>query len=344
MAQYARPDADVSAGSWTPYPASPATLYDKISETSHDDATTYITTTAAATTCEVGLSNVTDPVSSTGHILYFWATATGSGGGEKITMLLFESTTQRATSGAKTITRTTWNEYTYTLSAAEADAITNYSNLTIKLTSAQTAGETLKVTQAYLEVPTAVTTYSVTIAVSMALAPALTRVVTFKRSIAVSTALSSAINRLITFHPTIAVSLALLRSLERVVTFKRGIAVSLGLSPALGRVITRVKSFGASLALSPSITRTVTFVRGIAASLALVPSIVYELTQAGGGTLYNVTIAVSLALSPAFSFVHSLSGLYARAVSLAVAAKTLVKSITAKTVTESIADKDIEVD
>lgn len=44
--QYQYPNGDISNSGWTPTPSSPATLWDKIDETTPDD-TNYISTTAS---------------------------------------------------------------------------------------------------------------------------------------------------------------------------------------------------------------------------------------------------------------------------------------------------------
>jgi hypothetical protein len=73
-AQYARPDSDVSAGTWTTDTGGTTDLYQAIDETNAVDAD-YIqsVTDPASAVTEVGLSNVTDPAVSTGHIVRYRA-------------------------------------------------------------------------------------------------------------------------------------------------------------------------------------------------------------------------------------------------------------------------------
>ncbi len=66
MAQFARPDSDVTVDAWGTAP-----LWSKIDEVTPSDADSISSFDfpPAIHECEVGLSNVTDPTSSTGHIM-----------------------------------------------------------------------------------------------------------------------------------------------------------------------------------------------------------------------------------------------------------------------------------
>ena len=100
MAQFARPDSDVSAGSWTAAGSSAeSTLWESIDEVSVDDGVTYIEDAAANTTCEVGLSTVTDPGGNTGYFIRFTMRGEGTAGPERCAVSLFEGATPRATTG-----------------------------------------------------------------------------------------------------------------------------------------------------------------------------------------------------------------------------------------------------
>jgi hypothetical protein len=155
MAQFARPDSDVSAGLWD-HIGTPTTLYECIDEVTPNDGTDYIEClNGDDSTCEVGLSTVTDPAVGTGHIIRFTMQGTGSGGPERCEVQLFDGATQRATTGTQT-SRGAWAQKTYTLSAAEADAIVDYTDLRFKIISSNLgASEDMWVTQAELEVPDA---------------------------------------------------------------------------------------------------------------------------------------------------------------------------------------------
>ena len=150
MAQFARPDSDVSAGLWEPV-GGESTLFDAVNGATDSD---YIEAlNGENTTCELGLTTVTDPAVSTGHILRVRLQGTGSGGPERLVIQLFEGATQRAASPAL-VNRGSWSTQTYTLTAGEADSITDYSDLRIKLISSNLAAtEDMWARLAELEVP-----------------------------------------------------------------------------------------------------------------------------------------------------------------------------------------------
>ncbi len=155
MVQIARPNSDVSAGSWTLEGSSAqATIWESLDEVSANDAVDYIESLAGDHTCEVGLdSSITDPGGNTGYILRCTIRGEGSGGPERCLVALFEGATQRAISGNLS-SRAAWGAVSYTLTAGEADAITAFTDLRIKLISDNLGGgETMWVTQVFLEVP-----------------------------------------------------------------------------------------------------------------------------------------------------------------------------------------------
>jgi hypothetical protein len=159
MSQYARPDSDVVVSNWTTAP-----LWSKIDEVTADDAD-YIQT-ATTSTCELGLSNVSDPSSGANHLIKVRAQRTGAGA--TCTAYLFQGTTQIC-SFAVTVDAA-WALTQYTLTAGEADSITDYSNLRFKFT-----GIRARIGWAELGVPdVSGNTYneSMTLAASGAVSPA----------------------------------------------------------------------------------------------------------------------------------------------------------------------------
>ena len=157
MVQIARPDADVSTGGWTPEGTSAqATIWESLDEVSANDGTDYIESVAADHTCEVGLDNsITDPGGNTDYVLRLRIQGNGSGGPERCLIALFEGATQRAISGNFS-ERAAWGSKSYTLTTGEADSITAFTDLRIKLISDNLGGgETMWVTQAFFEVPDA---------------------------------------------------------------------------------------------------------------------------------------------------------------------------------------------
>jgi len=150
MAQFATPDSDISAGLWEPI-GGESTLFDAVNGATDSD---YIEAlNGENTTCELGLTPITDPAVSTGHILRVRLQGTGSGGPERLMIQLFEGATQRAAS-PNLVSRGSWSTQTYTLTAGEADSITDYSDLRVKLVSSNLAAtEDMWARLAELEVP-----------------------------------------------------------------------------------------------------------------------------------------------------------------------------------------------
>lgn len=147
--QYGRPDGDISTSTWTTTP-----LWEKLDETTSDGATTQITTGNNPTNqaFEVSLSNVSDPSSSTGHVVRYAInsnknTCSGSAA-------LIQGTT---TIASKTITSwpTTYTTDSFTLTSGQADSITDYTDLRVRLTASCTAGGNTKASWIELEVPSA---------------------------------------------------------------------------------------------------------------------------------------------------------------------------------------------
>lgn len=155
MPQYARPDNDDSNSGWSP--STGTTLYSCIDEISYDDAD-YIRADVATEQCDIGLSAVSDPGIHTGHTVRYRAKATGSGGGEKLTVQLRSGVTLIATISNNITVARSWTQYSYTLTEAEASAITaGMYGGTLYLrfyVGTLGSGETVDVSWAEFEVPT----------------------------------------------------------------------------------------------------------------------------------------------------------------------------------------------
>ena len=143
MAQFARPDADTYNGDgWTEDDGDTTNMFQEIDETSPSD-TDFVRSPVTPTNDAVvfRLSDVTDPVSSSGHIVRIRYSA-DQDGQEAIDFVfeLRQGYTNEGSQGtlinSKTvsdITSTTWVTDVDTLSGAEADAITNYADLFIRI-------------------------------------------------------------------------------------------------------------------------------------------------------------------------------------------------------------------
>ncbi len=125
--RYARPDDDVSAGAWVP--STGTDLYAMIDE-SAPDSSDYIST-ASASTCEVALNPVVDPLTSTGQIVRYQAwSAEGNG----LTVRLMQGATTIA-SWAHAVLPVTPTIFAQALTAAECDSITDYADLRFQFTA-----------------------------------------------------------------------------------------------------------------------------------------------------------------------------------------------------------------
>lgn len=157
MAQFARPDSTVSAGGWV---SSGSTLWDVLDEASPSDVDSITTAWASGaqslTTTELGLSNVNDPVSSTGHVLRFRLSQADSSAVVNYVIALYQGATQivsfsipdAGTSGG-------WTSYAQSLSGAQADAITDYTDLRVRVSGERiSGGRQALVSWVELEVPT----------------------------------------------------------------------------------------------------------------------------------------------------------------------------------------------
>ena len=156
MVQIARPDSDISTGGWEPQGSTAeTTLWESLDEVTANDGVDYIEALDGENiTCEVGLdSSISDPGGNTSYFLRCKMQGTGSGGPERVQIALFEGATQRAISGNFS-NRASWADKFYELTTGEADAITAFTDLRLKIISSSLgATEDMWVTQAFFEVP-----------------------------------------------------------------------------------------------------------------------------------------------------------------------------------------------
>ncbi len=142
MAQFARPDADTyNADGWTEDDGTGSPIFDQIDEVSFDDADyirSPLTPTSDVYVCH--LSNVIDPVSSVNHIVRYRYGKDAAGGDQiDLTIQLRQGYVNEGSPGTLIATVATLTNIasgftagSYTLSGAEADAITNYSDLFLR--------------------------------------------------------------------------------------------------------------------------------------------------------------------------------------------------------------------
>lgn len=126
MAQFARPDADLSVGAWGAAP-----LWSKLDDNSDADFIAAPDGTDNVT-CDLGLTDIVDPRSSSGHVLR-WRRRVDAGSQVQLVVELRQGAAAIVTRTEAGLSNTAFATSSYTLSAAEADAITDYTDLRVRL-------------------------------------------------------------------------------------------------------------------------------------------------------------------------------------------------------------------
>lgn len=156
MAQFARPDSDVTTGNWTPN-GGPVSLFDTLNEIVIDDADfSESANNPTADLMEVGLSNVDDPAGNVSHVLRY-RYQKGAAGGRQIdlTVSLVQGVTVIA-SFAHVNIGNPWVTQAQALTGPQADSITDYTDLRIQFTAQDAGGggaRSAQVSFAEFEVP-----------------------------------------------------------------------------------------------------------------------------------------------------------------------------------------------
>lgn len=151
MAQFARPDGDISAGGWTPTP-----LYLKLDEVAPDDFVTEVTSenNPSSDAFEVVLSDTFDPQVPNNHIISIRARKDGPRSID-ITWELKEGATVIAS--ATFSASDTYITVEETLNPSDVNNISDYSNLNFRVVANDLSGSgddtTAKVTWIEFEVP-----------------------------------------------------------------------------------------------------------------------------------------------------------------------------------------------
>ena len=146
MAQFGRPSADTSIGGYTDQAGGTTNIYATIDEVVASDADYIRSVVAPANAPYVTkFTALEDPVSSSGHVLRCRMAKDAAGGATiNATVQLRQGYVNEAGQGTliATIPNTanvgeTFTDYTHTLSGAEADAITDYASLYIRIVANQ---------------------------------------------------------------------------------------------------------------------------------------------------------------------------------------------------------------
>lgn len=168
MAQFGRPSTDVTITNITGTPDN-TNKYNNIDEVSASDSDYLYSTNNTAGTYETLLTSMADPVSSSSHVMRYRICMTNAGSPDisagfdvTVTAHLYQGATLIASDTEKVVNSATWTTYTYTLSGAEADAITNYSDLRIRITMSNSSAPVGRdrgagISWAELEIPDAPT-------------------------------------------------------------------------------------------------------------------------------------------------------------------------------------------
>lgn len=159
MAQFARPNSTISAGSWTPVTA--ATLHeatDDVPSTGSSDTDEASSLNNGTDVMVLGLSAVTTPAAGT--VTMRWSHRKGATGGETIIQQveLLEGSTVIANYGPTAIAdAATFSITTLDLSTGERDSITDWSNLSVRITRTDGGGanRNLRIGAFELETPDA---------------------------------------------------------------------------------------------------------------------------------------------------------------------------------------------
>lgn len=146
MAQFGRPSADTyNADGWVEDDDTSVDMYLEIDEVSASD-TDYVKSPVAPTSdvYVTALSSVEDPLSSSGHVVRYRYQKEAAGGAQiDLTVQLRQGYVNEGTPGtliaSATVTDmgTGWTTGSFTLSAGEADAITNYASLFLRFVANQ---------------------------------------------------------------------------------------------------------------------------------------------------------------------------------------------------------------
>lgn len=138
VGQFARPASTTSAGLWTPVGA--ATLHEATDETTVSDAdyAQSDVSPVSASAVRVAVGTLTDPTSSTGHVVRYRMGKDAAGGDTlTVTPRLYQGVTLISTGPAQAVPDS-FTTYSWTLTGAEADAVSNYADLRVDISAITT--------------------------------------------------------------------------------------------------------------------------------------------------------------------------------------------------------------
>lgn len=159
MTQTGLPNSDVSDGRWLNSAGNNTNLYSYIDEAAAYNDSDYIHVTdewGSTDICTVGLGDITDPSSAALHKFTVRSKEHGGAQSVELTVTLLQNTTGIAT-GSTYQPGTSYANVTTTLTAAQANSITDYNDLRLKIQAVDQGGmgTQTSVTWAYFECPDA---------------------------------------------------------------------------------------------------------------------------------------------------------------------------------------------
>ncbi|TWT49012.1 hypothetical protein KOR42_39280 [Thalassoglobus neptunius] len=159
MTQTARPTSDITVNDWTRQDGAGFSLYTTIDEVTPSDSDYVQSSDSVNDHCEFALDALDDPMVASGHVLRCRYKKSSSGGNSRdLRFALYQGATQIASRTDIAISDA-WTTELLTLSAGEANAITDYSDLRVRLeafgTVAGGSSRRVNVSAVWLEVPDA---------------------------------------------------------------------------------------------------------------------------------------------------------------------------------------------
>jgi hypothetical protein len=145
MAQFARPDADLNVGGFENEAAGTTNLFQSIDEAVASDSDFVVSDPLTDPDVYVcSLSPLEDPLTSSGHVVRYRYQKSASGGAQvNLTVELRQGYVDEGTQGTLIASQShtdipaTPTAGEFTLTAVEADAITNYADLALRFVSDQ---------------------------------------------------------------------------------------------------------------------------------------------------------------------------------------------------------------
>jgi len=131
--QFLRPDADISAGSWTP--STGTDLFAVVNETTADDSDYMLIAGNQSGVVELGLPTAIPLSGGTRRIIWRMQKDAAGGNARNVTVSLYDGSTLIQTDTTRTVPDS-WTEYTFTV----ANTISNWDDLRIQMNGGGTTG------------------------------------------------------------------------------------------------------------------------------------------------------------------------------------------------------------